>query len=297
MNHKATVNMRDLSLILKTKNNEEIRVPIRTSKFSEIEDEVEVMAILKNELPVNTTEEGKDRQIEQLLLEFKDILAEGIEELTSTNIVEHEIDTLDHPDIKTLVRIFDSKEATGRLARWSLILKEYDFEITHKKGTYNQADYISRATTYDSDKKEEFENSKALFVMDFARYRAIVSYLSDKVYPTDTNEQDRNKLRNQATKYNMEDGVLKKKDANYGIRDILHENNVEEKIREIHDEEHWGIINTWNRVKLKYTGKGIFEYVKKVVNYCPICQRHSGSTRRRNRLHPIIANAPFKYWE
>ena len=37
------------------------------------------------------------------------------------------------------------KEPTGRLARWSVLLQQYDFEVKHRSGTTNgNADALSR---------------------------------------------------------------------------------------------------------------------------------------------------------
>ena len=37
------------------------------------------------------------------------------------------------------------KDATGRLARWSLLLQQYNFEIVHRPGKeHNNADSLSR---------------------------------------------------------------------------------------------------------------------------------------------------------
>lgn len=38
------------------------------------------------------------------------------------------------------------KDPTGRLARWSIYLSQFDIEIVHRKGRlHNNADYLSRA--------------------------------------------------------------------------------------------------------------------------------------------------------
>ena len=48
----------------------------------------------------------------------------------------------DHNALKYLMSI---KDPTGKLARWSIFLSQFDFEISYKKGsTHSNADYLSR---------------------------------------------------------------------------------------------------------------------------------------------------------
>ena len=48
----------------------------------------------------------------------------------------------DHASLKWLMHL---KDLTGWLARWSLRLQTYDFDIQHRKGTENvEADTLSR---------------------------------------------------------------------------------------------------------------------------------------------------------
>ena len=48
----------------------------------------------------------------------------------------------DHSSLRWLMYV---KDATGRLARWALLLQQYDFEIIHRPGCQNgNADALSR---------------------------------------------------------------------------------------------------------------------------------------------------------
>lgn len=50
----------------------------------------------------------------------------------------------DHSSLKWLKSL---KDTTGRLARWSLSLLEYDFEVQYRKGALNVVpDFLSRMT-------------------------------------------------------------------------------------------------------------------------------------------------------
>ena len=50
-----------------------------------------------------------------------------------------------YTDHKPLVWLFKNKIAEGRLAKWTLNLQDYDFEVKYRQGKYNaNADTLSR---------------------------------------------------------------------------------------------------------------------------------------------------------
>ncbi|OMJ25413.1 Pro-Pol polyprotein [Smittium culicis] len=186
---------------------------------------------------------------------------------------------------------------SGRLARWAIILREYEYDLIHRKGTKNPADHLSRSfleVENDESSENVEESSNSLFSMDILRYHALRNYLEGNKYPRDVDEEFRNKLKNQSRKYKLVDGKLFSYSKNYGLREVLHERNVQEKIEEIHNQEHTGINNTWIKVKRKFTGNGIFEMVKHVVSFCDRCQRFTGNPTRRHEFDPIKVTKPFE---
>ena len=64
-------------------------------------------------------------------------------------------------DHSALRWLFDKKHAEGRIARWQLLLSDYDFDIQHRKGTqHGNADAMSRLvisiSNSDSEESKEF---------------------------------------------------------------------------------------------------------------------------------------------
>lgn len=69
-------------------------------------------------------------------------VVDGIKRFQSYLYGRHFTIYTDHNALKWLMTL---KEPTGRLARWSVLLQQYDFEIKHRSGTTNgNADALSR---------------------------------------------------------------------------------------------------------------------------------------------------------
>ena len=50
-----------------------------------------------------------------------------------------------HVDHSTLLYLVSKQELTGKLARWTLLLQEFEFDILHRLGVQHAiADYLSR---------------------------------------------------------------------------------------------------------------------------------------------------------
>ncbi|OMJ20618.1 Retrovirus-related Pol polyprotein from transposon [Smittium culicis] len=201
-------------------------------------------------------------------------------------------------DQSALVHLFKTKELSGRLARWSNQLRDYSFDIIHRPGRYNPADYLSRNVPEKRELKglhstEKKEPEIEIFSLELNNYFDIYKFLENFTYPKDLEEPKKKKLRNKSKMYILINGELYRKSKNLGNRKVLHDQNAEEKIQEILNENHNGVANTWERVKSAYYGKGLYNLVKKIVNSCDTCQRYYGSSIKRNEMVPIIALNPF----
>ncbi|PVV01563.1 hypothetical protein BB560_004014 [Smittium megazygosporum] len=118
--------------------------------------------------------------IEKIVKEYENILASSYNELTTTTVFEHQIDTGDH-------------EAFGRLARWTLFLGEYNYTIKHRQGSKNPADQLSRAPVeVEKNNITNGENERALFAMDIIKYQTVANFLQTNTYPETFNEDQRN---------------------------------------------------------------------------------------------------------
>ncbi|OMH80131.1 Pro-Pol polyprotein, partial [Zancudomyces culisetae] len=156
-------------------------------------------------------------------------------------------------------------------------------------GTRNPADALSRLTDESTTPVKE---TLDIFTLDFLYFTAITHYLQTYEYPRGADESFRTKLRNKAKKYTLHGDKLCRVIKGQ-VKEVLHEKNIEETIKLVHEESHLGIENTWIKVKEKYTGEGLYDVVKKVVNECFTCQRYKGGRTKKSLLNPIYSPKPF----
>ncbi|OMH79370.1 Retrovirus-related Pol polyprotein from transposon [Zancudomyces culisetae] len=192
-------------------------------------------------------------------------------------------------DHKSLIQIFNGPEITSRIARWAMILRNYDFEIEHLPGKFNPADGLSRLV----DNVHENNNELDVFAMEYVEYDAVRQYLADLSYPSNSSEQYRKKIRNKSRQYRLKNGKLFKRVKNI-LKEVLHEQNVKDVVNEIHNAAHEGIENTWNRVSAIYCGHNLYKDVYEIVKCCHICQLYKDGRTKKFPLVPIIARKPFE---
>ncbi|OMH79079.1 Retrovirus-related Pol polyprotein from transposon [Zancudomyces culisetae] len=195
-------------------------------------------------------------------------------------------------EIKEITELKKDPDITGRIARWAMLLRNYDYIIQHLPGKLNPADCLSRLVEEQSEIKISKEPVLDVMAMDFLEHEAVRQYLTDMSYPRNADEHFRKKLRNKARHYIIQNGILIKK-VNGKLKTVLNEQNVDEVVTRIHNETHEGVENTWIRVSSNYCGAGLYNDVKKIVTYCSVCQYHKGSKENRHRLVPIVATKPF----
>jgi hypothetical protein len=134
--------------------------------------------------------------------------------------------------------------------------------------------------------------------MDYAVYVAISNYLRDRTYPRDAQEDDRSSLRQRAQQYVLIQEQLYRRRGNLvdPLLEVLHEKNDFDKIQLVHEEFHLGIEGTYNNVIKKYTGHGLHQVTRNVVQDCLLCQRHNVPTfaARAEELHPIDTTRPLE---
>lgn len=200
------------------------------------------------------------------------------------------------------------KDPSGRLARWSLKIQQYDFTIVYKSGKRHlDADALSRCPlSADSSPHEphaEIELSAVLDTIDVAdaqlsdqELQPIVRHLLGPTTPSSWRIQRRARL------FTLHDGVLYRKNYEpHGRPWLLVVPRLLRKdiIRAHHDDPtagHLGFSKTYFRIRDRYFWNGMSRTINKYIRSCRLCQtQKSRTTKTPGPLQSITPpESPFQ---
>jgi hypothetical protein len=228
----------------------------------------------------------------------------------------------DHDSLKYLV---NKPDLSGRIARWILLLQEFDYEVVVKSGKANSnADFLSRQRG-----KESVADISANFPDEFlgpignpgktdepesfpigvfhlgsesvSEYQGLIDYLVESRYPEQMSREEKEIFQRKAAPYTLIKGVLFKLGPDEVLRRCLEKPDRKKVIRALHAGSsggHFAFVNTINRIRSAgYWWPFLHRDVREFVKSCDQCQR-TGMPSFRNHwpLTPIIPLAPFEKW-
>ncbi|OMH85642.1 Retrovirus-related Pol polyprotein from transposon [Zancudomyces culisetae] len=267
--HHAVLDPRSGELKMNT-YSELLIVPMKSlaEKSESITLDSELYLLLKADEVIDLKNAFSDPRLTELKELNKDLFVSDIGELTQTDTTEHRIELTDNTPIK---------QRPYRIPHHMLQLDE---------AVQKLKDSLSSAPTLmHPNWDEEF-----ILTTD-ASIEGIGAILSQKVEGGEkpigyaskvTNKHERNYSVTHLEGLAVVWGVNKFK--HYLWEDI---------VKQVHEENHEGIENTWRRVSREYTGNRLFETVKKTVKECLTCQSYQGHRTKRNELQPIYVYKPF----
>ncbi|PFX12172.1 Retrovirus-related Pol polyprotein from transposon 17.6, partial [Stylophora pistillata] len=177
----------------------------------------------------------------------------------------------DHSSLRWLMNV---KDASGRLARWALLLQQYDFEIVHRPGKmHGNADSLSRrpydtreCNSIQKDEPKERELQRRDFDLS-----VIIDYLENDILPLDDSAA-RNLLLVTDSFYIGHDGLLyhlgnnRKRNAWDSFPQLVLPPALRfEILTSMHDHvsgDHFGVHKTFNKVKQRCWWKGMYKDVE-----------------------------------
>lgn len=211
----------------------------------------------------------------------------------------------DHNALRWLMGI---KDPTGRLARWSLLIQQYDFDIIHRAGKSNgNADALSRRTYGQTSL-----NAIATPGVQLAQIREqqrrdpevfpMIDYLEQGELP-DNNRSARKILWNadayhlsEDLLYHIEGGKIK---TSKPLRTqlVIPQSLKYEILVNMHDDVtagHLGIAKTYCKLKERYYWKGMYSDVEHWCKSCVDCSmRKTPKNRTKAPLLPIPVEGAF----
>ena len=193
---------------------------------------------------------------------------------------------------------------TGRLARWSLLIQQFDFEILHRPGKENgNADSLSRRpykicqlTTSDNETRNE--------ILEFQRrdvdLASIIEYLEDGILPHEETKTRKILLSSDSflvgedkLLYHLERNRRRKCRAKHELtlQLVIPASMKYEVVANAHDHMvggHFGVYKTFDKIFQKYWWEGMYKDVEHWCKSCIDC-----SMRKRAPLLSIPVEGPF----
>ncbi|XP_049268886.1 uncharacterized protein LOC119381901 [Rhipicephalus sanguineus] len=198
------------------------------------------------------------------------------------------------------------KDPSGRLARWSLRLQEFDVTVVYKSGRkHTDADCLSRAPVESTppDQTDDESFLMAVTASDLAQkqrddleLRPLIVYLEGQL------TQPPRTFRRTISSFFLRDNILYKRNFDPSARTallVVPSAMREEILNACHDEPssgHLGFTRTLARIRHKYYWPKLSRTVKHYVKTCRDCQRRKiPPVKPAGFLHPVEPpRAPFQ---
>jgi hypothetical protein len=195
--------------------------------------------------------------------------------------------------------LMKTKNPSGRLARWSLLLQAFDFEIEHRSGTsIRHCDCLSRYPVENADENLDEIDNLLLEEFNMAEEQRKDSWCSEIIKEIETNRN-----RKYISSYKITDGILYKV-IYKGDQEVKYLLCVPKTLRlqiltELHDGQlsgHLGFLKTYIRVRERFYWKRIERSVRQYVRNCKSCQevKHDNTLPRGNMQAIPYPSSPFE---
>lgn len=207
----------------------------------------------------------------------------GVEKFRSYVEGTHFSVVSDHSSLQWLHKL---SNPSGRLARWSARLSQFDFEIIHRKGSLNVvADALSRSVN-----EVALLDLSALSLDQW--YRKMLSNVkkNPEKYPSFRTEGDV-LYKHIFNKYNVTSNL-----SDWKI--VVPVNHRKEILRQYHDDEtaaHFGISKTLNRILELYYWPKVRNDVTKYVSKCKVCAACKSTNLPKAGLMGAYKNINFPF--
>lgn len=232
----------------------------------------------------------------------------------------------DHQPLKWLM---ESDKLTGKLARWALLLQEYDFEVVHRAGITNlDADGLSRnpspseedltgarwhgdcdrevvpgwhAAAYLTlmsgsasevpDQGSDEELDRAQVVGDVWKDLAVLHKLQQGTFPLAISAMERDRVSHRVARFRWENGLLFRVWPDGARRIVPRPDQKASLVRQVHEElGHFGVRRTHSMLRSQYWWTGMYQQVATYVSRCEVCDRFRSSF---NTLSPQLRPLPI----
>ena len=200
-------------------------------------------------------------------------------------------------DHHSLCWLLNIKDPSGRLARWSLRLQEFDFSIRHKSGKKHlDADGLSRGPVVEGQLEDTDYDPITITTLKLLNF-------DDDGYIKKIKNLLINKVKNSiGENFKIDAEMLYKRNPSPIGEEwllVIPESNKKSIMEEFHDQPtsgHLGIKKTLDKIKRRFFWPGLADDLIEYINSCRKCHsRKKPTTRVQGLLQPIPpAEFPFQ---
>lgn len=207
-------------------------------------------------------------------------------------------------DHQALIYLLNKPNATGRIARWIILLQEFDLKIVLRAGTkHGHVDFLSRMEKEVGIVSEDDDFPDAMLMSiniedEPEEYKDIIRYLQSMNNPEGATKQIKTRIAHKSRSYTLLGQLLYLCGRDGILRRAVEKSDVPKLLREFHEgfcgghfvrrvmvEKILAAGYYWPTM-LKYT----FDYCKR----CEVCQAFANKSTVSGNLHPIPPLAPFE---
>src|ERR1051325_4524086 len=131
--------------------------------------------------------------------------------------------------------------------------------------------------------------------MNEQKYNIIFNYLNTSSYPKNSTNTEKEKIKQQSTKYVIQQRQLFRKTNDGQHQRVILPDQTELILFNIHKDQssaHLGVDATYEKLKERYYWPNMYESVVQYIRSCDNCQRR-GKPNRREELKSIKVGKPF----
>ena len=210
-----------------------------------------------------------------------------------------------HVDHDALKYMINKPQLSGRIARWVLLLQEFNFTVQVRPGkNHANADHLSRLSeelgTEPID--DSFPDAQLFFIDTVSsEYAEIINYLQTNTFPTDFSTKQKNRLTLKSAPYSIIADTLYKQGKDGVLRRCIMSSEIPLILKGCHSDPaggHFaGEITARKVLQAGYWWPTLFRDCITYARQCDACQRVGKPTDTSAMpLNPILALAPFEKW-
>jgi hypothetical protein len=209
-------------------------------------------------------------------------------------------------DHKALTYLVNKPNPSGRLARWLLLMEEFDIDIVHRPGRrHGNVDGLTRAYEGVGDVSEDDDFPDAAIMSINAEeapeeYREIIQYLDGMRFPDGATKAVRTRIAHKSRNYSMIGNQLYFQGRDGVLRRTIGKRDTSRLLYEFHDGfcgGHFaGRITAEKILQAGYYWPTLFKDAHDYCKSCDVCQAYAQRSTVSGPLHPIPPLGPFEKW-